>query len=51
MKLVIATILSSYQLALAEAQPVKIQRRGFMLGPQGGVKMVMTGKGKILKRK
>ncbi len=44
MKLVLATILSKYQLALAEAQPVKLQRRGFTLAPAGGVRMVMTGK-------
>lgn len=44
MKLVLATILSKYQLALAERKPVKLQRRGFTLAPKGGVRMVMTGK-------
>jgi unspecific monooxygenase len=44
MKLVLATILSKYQLALAEDKPVKLQRRGFTLAPAGGVKMVMNGK-------
>jgi unspecific monooxygenase len=44
MKLVLATILSKYQLALAEDKPVKLQRRGFTLAPAGGVQMVMTGK-------
>jgi unspecific monooxygenase len=44
MKLVLATILSKYQLALAEDKPVKLQRRGFTLAPAGGVKMVMSGK-------
>ncbi len=44
MKLVLATILSKYQLALAENKPVKLQRRGFTLAPTGGVPMVMTGK-------
>jgi unspecific monooxygenase len=44
MKLVLATILSKYQLALAEDKPVKVQRRGFTLSPAGGVRMVMTGK-------
>jgi unspecific monooxygenase len=44
MKLVLATILSKYQLALAEDKPVKLQRRGFTLAPRGGVRMVMTGK-------
>lgn len=43
MKLVLATILSKYQLALAEDKPVKLQRRGFTLAPTGGVRMVMTG--------
>lgn len=42
MKLVLATILSQYQLALAEDKPVKIQRRGFTLAPSGGVEMIMT---------
>lgn len=44
MKLVLATILSQYHLALAEDKPVKLQRRGFTLAPTGGVQMVMTGK-------
>ncbi|KAF3885977.1 MULTISPECIES: cytochrome P450 [Nostocales] len=44
MKLVIATILSKYQLANADDKPVKVQRRGFTLAPIGGVRMVMTGK-------
>jgi len=43
MKLILATILSKYQLALAEDKPVKPQRRGFTLAPVGGVRMVMTG--------
>ncbi len=42
MKLVIATILAKYQLALAEDKPIKIQRRGFTLAPTGGVRMVLT---------
>ncbi len=44
MKLVLATILRHYNLALAEKQPVKAVRRGVTLAPAGGVKMVMTGK-------
>jgi unspecific monooxygenase len=44
MKLVLATILSKYELALAEDKPVKMQRRGFTLAPTGGVQMVMVGK-------
>jgi cytochrome P450 family 110 len=43
-KLVLATILSQYQLALAEDKPVKLKRRGLTLAPTGGVRMVMTGK-------
>jgi unspecific monooxygenase len=43
MKLVLATILSKYQLALAEDKPVKLQRRGFTLAPAGGVRMVVVG--------
>jgi unspecific monooxygenase len=42
MKLVLATILSKYQLTLALDKPVKLQRRGFTLAPTGGVRMVMT---------
>lgn len=44
MKLVLATILSRYELTLAEHQPVKPQRRGVILTPTGGVKMVLKGK-------
>ncbi|OZH52193.1 hypothetical protein AFK68_25990 [Hydrocoleum sp. CS-953] len=44
MKLVLATILRHYNLALADKQPVKPVRRGVTLAPAGGVKMVMTGK-------
>jgi cytochrome P450 family 110 len=44
MKLVLATVLSKYKLAIAETKPVKMQRRGFTLAPVGGVRMVMTGK-------
>ena len=43
MKLVVAELLSNYQLALADSRPVKPQRRGFFLAPAGGFKMVMTG--------
>lgn len=44
MKLVLATVLSKYQLALADHKPVKLQRRGFTLAPTGGVPMLVTGK-------
>jgi unspecific monooxygenase len=45
MKLVLATTLSQYQLALAEDKPVKIQRRGFTLAPAGGVPIVSKKRG------
>ena len=44
LKLVLATILSKYRLALADNQSVKPQRRGVTLGPAGGVKMIFKGK-------
>jgi unspecific monooxygenase len=44
MKLVLATILSRYQLALADKRPEKPQRKNVTLAPAGGVKMVMTRK-------
>ncbi len=45
MKLVLAKILSQYQLVLAEDKLLKMKpRRGFTLAPRGGVRMVMTGK-------
>ncbi|MBW4582346.1 MAG: cytochrome P450 [Tildeniella nuda ZEHNDER 1965/U140] len=43
MKLALATILSRYQLALADAQPEYPRRRGVTLAPANGVKMVLTG--------
>ncbi|HIK05289.1 MAG TPA: cytochrome P450 [Trichormus sp. M33_DOE_039] len=44
MKLVLATVLSNYQLALVDNKPLQMQRRGFTLAPNGGVRMVMIGK-------
>ncbi len=44
MKLVLATILSRYQLALADKRPEKPQRQNVTLAPASGVKMVVTGK-------
>ncbi|BAZ42306.1 cytochrome P450 [Calothrix sp. NIES-4101] len=44
MKLVLATILSRYQLELADKQPEKLKRRGPTLGPENGVKMIITGR-------
>ncbi|MDY6804977.1 MAG: cytochrome P450 [Cyanobacteriota bacterium] len=41
MKLVLATILLNYNLALAEERPVRAIRRGVTLAPAGGVKMAM----------
>ncbi|MEH1865679.1 MAG: cytochrome P450 [Nostoc sp.] len=43
-KLVLATILSRYQLALVNQQPERLVRRGFTLAPASGVKMVITGR-------
>jgi len=43
MKLVLAKIVSSYQLALVDRLPEKPKRRGLTLGPANGVKMVITG--------
>ncbi|KAF3890124.1 MULTISPECIES: cytochrome P450 [Nostocales] len=42
MKLILATILLNCQLKLEEKAPVKPARRGFLIGPQGGVKMSLT---------
>lgn len=41
LKLVIATILSSYKLSLVDLQPEKPQRRGVTIGPARGVKMTI----------
>lgn len=42
MKLVIATILSRFQLELVDKQPVRPVRRGITIVPSGGVHMVVT---------
>ncbi|MGK7918240.1 MAG: cytochrome P450 [Prochloraceae cyanobacterium] len=44
MKLVVATILSNYELTLANSAPEKPKRRGITLAPATGVKMVMKGR-------
>ena len=44
MKLVLATVLSGWQLALADNKPVQAKRRGILLAPAGGVKMVLKGR-------
>ncbi|MBW4575727.1 MAG: cytochrome P450 [Aphanothece sp. CMT-3BRIN-NPC111] len=41
MKLVLATILSRFQLALADNRPVKPVRRGLTMTPSGGVRLVV----------
>ncbi|MBW4645449.1 MAG: cytochrome P450 [Goleter apudmare HA4340-LM2] len=43
MKLVLATVLSRYQLALVDQKPELPQRRGVSLAPSSGIKMVITG--------
>jgi unspecific monooxygenase len=43
MKLVLATVLSRWQLALADSKPVQPVRRGILLAPADGVRMVVTG--------
>lgn len=43
MKLVLATILSRTELALAETEPVKPKRRGVLLATESGVRMVAVG--------
>ena len=44
MKLVLATILSDWQMKLANTKPVLPVRKSFLLAPGGGVPMVVTGK-------
>ena len=44
MKLVLSTVLSSYQLALANDEPVKPKRRGGTVAPSNGVPLIMTGR-------
>ncbi|MFN6562650.1 MAG: cytochrome P450 [Nostoc sp. ChiSLP01] len=44
MKLVLATILSRYQLALADQQPEQPLREGVTVVPANGVKMLITGR-------
>ncbi|MEH1807672.1 MAG: cytochrome P450 [Nostoc sp.] len=43
-KLVLATVLSNYQLTLVENKPIKLQRRGFTLAPNGAVRMMAIKK-------
>jgi unspecific monooxygenase len=43
MKLVLATLLTRYELALAETKPVVPIRRGVTTAPKGGVKLIAKG--------
>ncbi|WGV26403.1 cytochrome P450 [Halotia branconii] len=44
MKLVLVTILSRWQMELADHKPVQPVRKGLLFSPKGGVKMVVKGK-------
>ncbi|NMF65633.1 cytochrome P450, partial [Brasilonema octagenarum] len=44
MKLVLATVLSRVQMELADSKPVQPVRKGLLSGPEGGVRMVVTGR-------
>ncbi len=44
LKLVLATIISKYELTLANNKPEKPQRRGLTLAPANGVKTILKGK-------
>lgn len=44
MKLVLATILSNYELALCDRRPMKPARRGVTIAPAGGMEMVVQGR-------
>ncbi len=50
MKLVLATIMSKYELTLANQKPEKPSRRGVTLAPANGVKMILTGE-RVLQKK
>jgi len=43
MKLVLATVLSRWQMELADSKPVQPVRKGLLSGPSGGVRMVVKG--------
>lgn len=44
MKVVLATVLSRWQMELADSKPVQPARKGALLGPGGGIQMIVTGK-------
>ncbi|MCC5626421.1 cytochrome P450 [Nostoc sp. CHAB 5715] len=43
-KLVLATVLSHWEMELADSKPVQPVRKGLLFSPAGGVKMVVKGK-------
>ena len=43
MKIVLANILSRWQLELADSDPVKPVRKGMLIAPSDGVRMVAKG--------
>ncbi|MEH2059593.1 MAG: cytochrome P450 [Nostoc sp.] len=45
MKLVLAKVLSHWEMELADSNPVQPVRKGLLFSPAGGVKMVVKGKG------
>jgi len=47
MKLVLATIVSRYQLTLAQQEPVRPQRRAVTLAPSTGVKLILHGQRQV----
>jgi unspecific monooxygenase len=50
MKLVLATILRKYDLALADSRPEKPRRRGVTLAAENGVRMIIKGRKGISKK-
>lgn len=44
MKLVLVTVLSRWQMEMADSKPVQPLRRGLLFGPSGGVRMVVKEK-------
>ncbi|MEH2205148.1 MAG: cytochrome P450 [Nostoc sp.] len=44
MKLVLATVLSHWEMELADSKPVQPVRKGLLFSPAGGVKMVVKGR-------
>lgn len=42
MKLILVTVLSGWQRALADSKPVQLVRQGLLLAPADGVQMLAT---------